>query len=64
MILNTSAPTYNRCLCEKCGSHYATIINSDEELQKEACPSCSEKKLKLAGPLSAAEMSSMFSGGG
>jgi DNA-directed RNA polymerase subunit RPC12/RpoP len=62
--METSAPTYNRCSCEKCGNHYATIINSDVELQKEACPNCSEKKLKLEGPLSAAEMSSMFSGGG
>ena len=60
----TSAPTYNRCSCEKCGSHFATIINSDEELQKESCPSCKEKKLKLEGPLSAEEMSSMFSSGG
>jgi NAD-dependent SIR2 family protein deacetylase len=64
MIMITGAPKYNRCSCQKCGSHYATIINSDEELQKEACPSCNEKKLKLEGPLSAAEMSSMFSGGG
>jgi len=62
--MQTGTTTYNRCSCEKCGSQYATIINSDEELQKEACPSCSEKKLKLAGPLSAAEMSGMFSGGG
>ena len=62
--MNSCAPTYNRCSCEKCGNHYATIINTDEELQKEACPSCGEKKLKLVGPLSAAEMSSMFSGGG
>jgi len=64
MIMDTSGPTYNRCSCEKCGSNYATIINSAEELQKEACPSCGEKKMKLAGPLSAAEMNGMFSGGG
>jgi len=64
MIMETSAPTYNRCSCGKCGSHYATIINSDEELQKESCPSCNEKKLKLEGPLSAAELNGMFSGGG
>lgn len=60
----SSGPTYNRCSCGKCGNHYATIINSDEELKKESCPSCGEKQLKLEGPLSAAEMSSMFSGGG
>jgi hypothetical protein len=64
MIMDTSAPTYNRCSCGKCGSHYATIIISEEELRKESCRSCNAKKLKLEDPLSAAEMSSLFSGDG
>jgi predicted nucleic acid-binding Zn-ribbon protein len=56
--------TYNRCLCQKCGSHFATVINADEELQKESCPSCGEKKLKIVGPLSPEEISSLFYSGG
>ncbi len=63
-MLNTNFPTYNRCSCDNCENHYATIINSDEELKKETCPNCGEKKMKLAGPLSVAEMSAIFSGGG
>ncbi len=56
--------TYNRCSCLKCGGHYATVISSDEELQKESCPGCGEKKLKIVGPLSQAEINSIFYSGG
>ncbi len=55
---------YNRCVCGKCGSNYATMINTDEELKKEACPNCGQKKLKLTGPMSYSEISSLFYGGG
>jgi hypothetical protein len=60
----TNELTYNRCECLKCGSHYATIISSEEELQKETCPGCGEKKLKIVGPLSQSEVNSMFYSGG
>jgi predicted nucleic acid-binding Zn-ribbon protein len=56
--------TYNRCLCQKCGSNFATVISTDEELQKESCPGCGEKKLKIVGPLSPEEISSLFYSGG
>jgi len=56
--------SYNRCICQKCGSQYATVIDKDEDLQKEPCPSCGEKELKLTGPLSVPEVNSLFSGGG
>jgi predicted nucleic acid-binding Zn-ribbon protein len=62
--MNANTATYNRCECLKCGSHYATVIGTDEELQKEACPGCGEKKLKIVGPLTPAEISSMFYSGG
>ncbi len=56
--------SYNKCVCEKCGSQYATVICNEAELQQQACPKCGENKLKLAGPLSFYETSSLFSGGG
>lgn len=56
--------SYNRCLCQKCGNQYATVIDKAEVLQNEACPNCGEKQLKLVGPLSFTEMNSLFSGGG
>lgn len=56
--------SYNKVVCEKCGSQYATVISSEIELQKEACPKCGEKRLKLTGPLTFQESSSLFSGGG
>ncbi len=56
--------SYNRCKCENCGSEFATLLDNDFELQKEACPKCGEKELKLTGVLSFSEMSSLFSGGG
>ena len=62
--MDASTLTYNRCSCQKCGSHYATVINTDEELLKESCPACGEKKLKIAGPLTPAEINSMFYSGG
>ncbi len=62
--MKADAMTYNRCSCQKCGAQFATIINSDDELLKEACPGCGEKKLKIVGPLSQAEISSLFYGGG
>jgi hypothetical protein len=56
--------SYNKCICQKCGNQYATVIDKDEELQNEACPNCGEKELKLTGPMSVTEMSGLFSGGG
>lgn len=56
--------SYNRCVCQKCGSNYATVVNSDVELQDEKCPSCGEKKLKLSGKLSHSELATQFSSGG
>ena len=56
--------SYNRCICQKCGSQFATVLDDDLELQKETCPKCGERQLKLSGALSFAEMSSLFSGGG
>jgi Zn finger protein HypA/HybF involved in hydrogenase expression len=55
---------YNRCTCQKCGSEFATVLKNDLELQNEPCPKCGEKQLKMAGPLSFAETSRLFSGGG
>jgi len=56
--------SYNRCTCQKCGKQYATVIDNDEDLQKEACPNCGEKQLKLIGLMSVSEVNSLFSGGG
>ncbi len=56
--------SYNRCVCQKCGNNYATAIANDIELQKEACPNCGEKQLKITEPLSFSEISSLFYGGG
>jgi DNA-directed RNA polymerase subunit RPC12/RpoP len=55
---------YNRCVCQKCGSHFATILDNDTALENESCPKCGEKQLKLEGSLSFSEISSLFSGGG
>ena len=62
--MEANSLTYNRCACQKCGSQYATVIKSEDELLKESCPGCGEKKLKIVGPLSPAEINSMFYGGG
>jgi DNA-directed RNA polymerase subunit RPC12/RpoP len=56
--------SYNRCQCAKCGTLFATAIPTDEELQKEKCPHCGEKQLKIIGPMSISEISGLFSGGG
>jgi len=56
--------SYNRCICEKCGNQYATVIDKDEDLLKEKCPNCGEMQLKLVGPLSVSEVNSLFYGGG
>jgi rRNA maturation protein Nop10 len=56
--------SYNRCICQKCGSQFATVLANDGELMNEACPKCGEKELKLSGALSFSEISSLFSGGG
>jgi len=56
--------SYNRCICHKCGNQYATVIDKDDELLKEACPNCGEKQLKLIGPLSVSEVNSLFYSGG
>lgn len=55
--------SYNRCVCGKCGSNFATVIQTDDELKKEACPSCGEKELTITAPLSFQEVSGLFSGG-
>lgn len=56
--------SYNRCICQKCGSNFATMIDNNLELEKEACPKCGEKQLKISEPLSFSEISSLFYGGG
>ncbi|MBI5639451.1 MAG: hypothetical protein HZA17_03400 [Nitrospirae bacterium] len=56
--------SYNRCVCQKCGSHFATMIDKETELQNEVCPKCGEKQLKITGPMSFSEINSMFYGGG
>ncbi|MBI5205597.1 MAG: hypothetical protein HZA11_11840 [Nitrospirae bacterium] len=56
--------SYNRCICQGCGSNFATVISSDTDLQKEKCPSCGEKRLKISGKLSHSELATQFSGGG
>jgi len=55
---------YNRCVCQECGSHFATILDNDTDLLNEPCPKCGEKMLKLSGALSFSEISSLFRGGG
>lgn len=55
--------SYNRCICAKCGSNFATVIQSDDELRKEPCPNCGQKQLSLTGPMSVQEVSGLFSGG-
>jgi len=55
---------YNRCICQNCGSQFATVITNDADIKKEKCPSCGEKQLRLAGELSFSEFVSQFSGGG
>jgi len=62
--MGTHEMSYNKCECMKCGSQYATQIQEEDELQKEVCPKCGEKQLKLNGPMSFYETSSLFSGGG
>ncbi len=56
--------TYSRCSCQSCGNHYATVFGTDEELGQEPCPSCGKKTLKIVGPLSEQEISSIFYSGG
>jgi predicted nucleic acid-binding Zn-ribbon protein len=55
--------SYNKCICQKCGSVFASMIDSEEDIKKEACPNCGEKKLSITGPLSFDELSSLFQGG-
>lgn len=55
---------YNKCVCQKCGSNYATAAKTDLDIQDEPCPKCGEKQLKIDGAMSLQEMSSLFSGGG
>ena len=56
--------SYNKCVCQKCGSNYATVAKTDHDIQNEPCPKCGEKQLKLTGPMSLTETNSLFSGGG
>jgi len=56
--------SYSRCICQNCGSNFATVIKSDADLKNEKCPSCGEKQLKISGELSFSEFTSQFSGGG
>jgi predicted nucleic acid-binding Zn-ribbon protein len=62
--MSSGTMTYNKCACQKCGNHYATVIAADEELAKESCPNCGAKELKLVGVLSQAEINSLFYSGG
>ncbi|MHB8883298.1 MAG: hypothetical protein ACYC69_17540 [Thermodesulfovibrionales bacterium] len=55
---------YNKCICQKCSSNYATVAKTDEDIKDEPCPKCGEKQLKITGPMSMTEMSGLFSGGG
>jgi DNA-directed RNA polymerase subunit RPC12/RpoP len=55
--------SYNRCKCGKCGSNFATVITTDDELKNEPCPNCGEKNLCIVGPMSVQEVSGLFSGG-
>lgn len=55
---------YNRCICETCGSHFATVLDKDDDLQNEPCPKCGQKQLKLSGALSFSEINGLFRGGG
>jgi hypothetical protein len=45
---------YNRCVCQVCGSHFATVLEKDDDLQSEPCPKCGAKQLKLAAEAPAA----------
>jgi Zn finger protein HypA/HybF involved in hydrogenase expression len=63
-VIMENTMTYNKCICQKCESHFATMINDYSEIAKEACPKCGERKLKISEPLSFSEMSRLFSGGG
>jgi len=56
--------SYSKCVCQKCGSNYATVAKTDLDIQNEPCPKCGEKQLKISGSLNMQEMSSLFSGGG
>lgn len=56
--------SYNKCVCQVCGSQYATMIPNDLELQKEACPGCGAKQLKILEPMSFSEVNSLFYSGG
>ncbi|HXX82161.1 MAG TPA: hypothetical protein VEI46_11470 [Thermodesulfovibrionales bacterium] len=62
MELNTMS--YSKCICRKCGTQYATMLNNDAELQNEPCPKCGEKELRFSGPLGLNELRSTFGGGG
>jgi predicted RNA-binding Zn-ribbon protein involved in translation (DUF1610 family) len=55
--------SYNKCVCMKCNSQYATMIQTDDDIQKEACPQCGENQLSISGPMSVSEVSGLFSGG-
>lgn len=62
--MSFGAMTYSRCSCQSCRNQYATVIGTDEELQKESCPGCGKKTLKIVAPLSQAEVNSIFYSGG
>ncbi len=55
---------YNKCMCQKCNSYYATTIDNDADLREEKCPNCGEGKLIMSGPLSFSEERSLFYSGG
>jgi len=54
---------YNKCECKNCGSQFATVISNEADIEKEKCPHCGEKQLKISGKLSVSEFASQFSGG-
>ncbi len=55
--------SYNKCVCQHCNSVFATMIETEEEIGKESCPSCGRKELTITEPLSFTELSSLFQGG-
>lgn len=56
--------SYSKCVCQKCNSQYATMISNEADLQKEKCPNCGAMQLRITGPMSFSEISSLFYGGG
>ncbi len=61
--MKSNTMSYNKCVCQHCNSVFATMIETEEEIGKESCPSCGRKELTITEPLSFTELSSLFQGG-